>query len=94
LPKAVTLSQNYPNPFNPSTTIEFDLPSRASIRLEIVNILGQRVVTLVDEELAVGHHQYMWNGRLPSGTPAPSGVYLYRLWCGDQVISKKMLLVK
>jgi len=94
LPEAVTLSQNYPNPFNPSTTIEYDLPSRSSVRLEIVNILGQRVVALVDGELPVGHHRYTWDGRLSSGSQAPSGVYLYRLWCDDQVISKKMLLVK
>ncbi len=80
---------NHPNPFNPSTTIGFVVPAAGHVRLELFNILGQRVVTLVDEPLAAGEHSVTWDGR-----GAPSGVYYYRLTTGALTETRKMLLVK
>ena len=89
LPRKLELFQNYPNPFNPSTTIRFTLPSPARVRLEMLNILGQRVKTLIDGELGAGVHQV-----LIDGTDLASGVYFYRLTQGDNILNKKMMLLK
>jgi hypothetical protein len=90
LPTTMTLSQNYPNPFNPETVIEFAVPTRGKIVLEVFNILGQRVATLFDGVKPAGVYQAKWNGSRVS-----SGVYIYRL-TGENgfVLTRKMLLVK
>jgi hypothetical protein len=89
LPQNLSLSQNYPNPFNPVTQIEYELPERAEVRLEVFNIQGQRVATLVDAAQAAGTHSVRFNaGNLSSG------VYLYRLQSGNSLLSRKMTLVK
>ncbi|HSH00813.1 MAG TPA: choice-of-anchor B family protein, partial [candidate division Zixibacteria bacterium] len=89
LPNEFALSQNYPNPFNPTTRISFALPARSAVRLEIFNILGQRIVTLVDEERAAGRYTVDWDAR-----DFASGVYLYRLSAGARSLSRKMILLK
>ncbi|MBN2227649.1 MAG: T9SS type A sorting domain-containing protein [candidate division Zixibacteria bacterium] len=89
LPTSVMLSQNYPNPFNPATTISFALPERATVRLEIFNLLGQRVETVIDRMLDAGIHELTWDG---SGQP--SGVYFYRLNAASQCMTRKMILMK
>ncbi len=89
VPLTFELSQNYPNPFNPSTLIEFELPSRAETKVEVYNILGQRLRTLVDETLSAGRHAVLFDG---SGYA--SGVYLYRLKAGELEMTRKMVLVK
>ena len=94
LPSSYTLMQNYPNPFNPSTMIEFTLPTRAKTRLDVFNVLGQKVRTLVDGDLTAGVHHVEWNGRDGSGQMVASGVYFYRLQTADFVETKKMVLVK
>lgn len=94
LPAAVTLSQNYPNPFNPGTTIEYTVPTRSSVQLDLFNILGQNVRTLVDESKPAGEYKAFWNGRDNRGQPVSTGVYLYRLRVGNAVLTKKMLLLK
>ncbi len=95
LPVAFRLEQNYPNPFNPSTTINFALPQQAQVTLEVYNMLGQRVATLVaGEELTAGHHNVVWNGRNQMGNPVASGVYIYRIQAGDFTDVKKMLFLK
>jgi hypothetical protein len=73
IPHQFSISQNYPNPFNPSTTIRYALPSRSYVKLEILNLLGQRVVELVNSEQDAGYYNVQW-------TPnAPSGIYFYRI---------------
>jgi hypothetical protein len=67
LPTKFSLDQNYPNPFNPSTTIRYGLPTAARVRLEIYNILGQRVGLLVDQDENPGYHAIIWNATVPSG---------------------------
>jgi hypothetical protein len=89
LPNAVELHANHPNPFNPETQISFSLPSATHARLEIFNILGQKVITLVDSYLSAGEHAAVWSAGKNS-----SGVYLYRLTTDESVVSRKMLLLK
>jgi len=89
LPNEYSLSQNYPNPFNPTTTIEFSLRQDGRTVLEVFNILGQVVATLVNGELKAGAYQVQFNA---SGLP--SGLYFYRLRSGAFVSIKKMMLLK
>jgi hypothetical protein len=83
------LKQNYPNPFNPSTEIVFGIPREGRVRLQVYNLIGQNVATLVDEVLGAGYH----TTRLDAAG-FPSGMYLYRLTAGDVTLSKRMMLLK
>ncbi|MCK4632159.1 MAG: S8 family serine peptidase [candidate division Zixibacteria bacterium] len=94
LPKDFVLNQNYPNPFNPHTTISFALEARQDVTLEIINILGQRVRTLVSGVLPPGAHAVKWNGADDAGHTAASGVYFYRLSTQHQSTTRKMTLLK
>ncbi|MBM2840923.1 MAG: C-terminal target protein [Bacteroidetes bacterium] len=99
VPQQVALMQNYPNPFNPSTTISYELPTQATVRLKIFNMLGQEIATLVDSPQPSGVHQASWNGNTDAGFSASSGMYIYRLDAktadGKTINSvKKMLLLK
>lgn len=94
LPTVFELSQNNPNPFNPSTTINFALPKSANVKIEVFNILGQKVNTLVDEFLSAGRKRVEWNGTDNAGRAVASGVYLYKMTAGDFTATKKMMLMK
>jgi hypothetical protein len=94
LPYRFELAQNYPNPFNPVTTIEYSLPERAQVTIEVFNVLGQRVRTLVNDTKSAGSYRIEWNGNDETGKAVSTGVYLYRFSAGDIVQTKKMLLVK
>jgi len=89
LPGQFALGQNYPNPFNPETTVPFTLAAGSRVKLEVFNLLGEHVTTLVDAQLAAGSHAV----RLDGGTLA-SGVYFYRLSLDDKQLVRKMVLVK
>jgi flagellar hook assembly protein FlgD len=88
------LTQNYPNPFNPHTSIQYDLPRAARVRLEIFNLLGQRVRTLLDEVKPAGTHRVEWDGLSSEGRHAASGIYFLRLTAEDFIATKKMILLK
>jgi hypothetical protein len=88
-PKEFKLEQNYPNPFNPTTTIQFAVPSVSDVKLEVFNILGQKVASLVNRRMEAGVHTVNFNAANLS-----SGVYFYRLQAGNFVQTKKMMLVK
>jgi len=94
LPSEFALSQNYPNPFNPTTLIKYDLPVDCQVRLDVYNILGQKVVTLVDGPQAPGYWRVRWNGRDGYGREMASGIYFYRLKAGRYAASRKLLLLK
>jgi hypothetical protein len=83
-----------PNPFNPSTAICFDLEDESEIKLSIYNIKGQIVKTLVNETYRPGAYQVIWDGDDQSGQKMSSGVYFYRMECGEDVINSKMLMLK
>ena len=91
-PQEIALGQNYPNPFNPSTIIPYQLASPSLVRLEVFNILGQRVATLVDGPQEAGVYRARWDGTDASGGAAAAGVYIYRLtvdgvhWTGKMVL--------
>ncbi len=90
----LALHRNVPNPFNPRTTLAFDLPHAGAVRLEIFNVAGRRVRTLVDEKLSAGRYTRTWNGTDDSGRAVASGVFFYRLISVDGVRNGKMDLVR
>lgn len=94
LPEEYNLKQNYPNPFNPETRIEFSLPKSSFVKLDIYNILGERITTLVSEQLSAGHWSTTWDGTHSNGSKVASGIYFYRIETDSFVKSKKMLLLK
>jgi 5'-nucleotidase / UDP-sugar diphosphatase len=94
LPESFELKQNYPNPFNPSTNIEFTLPVSSVVTLEVFNIMGQRVRTLVNEPLQAGVHQVVWNSCGDDGQRVASGVYFYRIQADQLASTRKMVLLK
>lgn len=85
---------NYPNPFNPSTNFNYTLPESSKVTIEIFNILGQKVKTVVDEYQALGQKTAKWNGITENGSPAASGIYFYKIKAGKYSASKKMVLLK
>jgi len=96
LPRAFELHQNFPNPFNPSTTIRFDIGTAAgeNVVLDVFNVLGQHVRRLANAERSAGRYEVEWDGRDARGHPVATGLYLYRLQVGNEVETKKMLLLK
>ena len=93
LPTDFALGQNYPNPFNPSTVIPYQLPVSAHVRLEVFNLLGQRLATLVDGVRSAGVHMAQWDATDAAGRAVGAGVYIYRLSSNDQTESRRMVLV-
>jgi flagellar hook assembly protein FlgD len=94
VPTTFALNQNYPNPFNPSTTIEFALPQRETVRLDVFDILGRQVSTLVNAEMSAGTWRVVWNGKDANGSPVATGMYIYRIQAGSFSMVKKMLMIK
>lgn len=89
LPVDFALDQNYPNPFNPSTEISFNLPVTSVVRLEVFNMIGQKVATLANGQYEAGKHTITWNA-----SASASGLYFYRIKAGEYSESRKMLLLK
>ena len=94
VPRSFLLHQNYPNPFNPETRIVYELAARSEIVLEVLNLIGRRVRTLVAGEVSAGRHELVWDGRNDSGAHAASGIYLLRLVSEGRRISRKMILIR
>ena len=89
IPHEFSLSQNYPNPFNPQTLIRYGLPQKAHVRLEVYNILGERIALLLDMTQEAGYHEALFDGH-----NLASGLYFYRIRANDFVQVRKLLLLR
>ncbi|MCF7920534.1 MAG: T9SS type A sorting domain-containing protein [Candidatus Cloacimonetes bacterium] len=94
LPEVTSLKGNSPNPFNPETKIEFELANDSSVKLDVYNIKGQHVRSLINESLPAARHDVIWNGKNNLGQEVSSGVYFYVLQADGLTLSHKMLLLK
>jgi len=94
LPNDLSLRQNYPNPFNPETNIYFELPSRSMVNLEIYDVLGRKIATLIEKEMNAGGYTIRWDGKDASGNAVSSGIYFYRLVTESGERQAKMTLLK
>ena len=95
LPQTFALFAAHPNPFNPETAIDFTIPADVgTVRLEIFDMLGQRIAVLYDGELAPGAHRMHWRGLDQQSRPVASGIYIYRLQSERRVLAKRMVLVR
>ncbi len=88
------LSQNYPNPFNPSTTINFSLEQSGNAELNIYNIKGEKIKTLLDKSMPQGNHSVKWDGKNSAGKSVSSGIYYYKLKTETKTFVRKMILLK
>ena len=93
-PKSVTLLANYPNPFNGATRIHYKLPEMDNVKLSVVNAVGQKVTTLVNEKKPSGNHQYPWDGHDSSGQSLSSGIYFLALETNHSSQTRKVLLLQ
>lgn len=91
---SIELLGNYPNPFNPKTFISFNLIKSSHVTLEIFNLKGQKINTLVDETLAKGKHKIEWTGKDEAGDSMSSGMYFYKMKNGRYTSTKKLILIK
>ncbi len=94
LPGHLALLQNYPNPFNASTVIRYNLPSASDVTVDIYDILGRKVETLVQEEQPAGYHQVAWDGKDKNDRMVSTGIYFYELYVDDYRESKAMIMIK
>jgi flagellar hook assembly protein FlgD len=98
-PAEYGLEQNYPNPlrasaFNPTTSITYTLPQKGHVLLSVYNVLGQRLVTLVNRLQEAGSHSVVWNGKNEKGQTLASGIYLYKIEAESFAQTKKLVLTK
>ena len=93
-PVEYSLEQNFPNPFNPSTEIRYSLSHSGMVRMDVVNVLGQKVKTLVQLEQPIGHYQVTWDGTTDAGTAVSSGVYFYRLTTEGFSSVRRLVLIR
>jgi hypothetical protein len=94
LPDKFALHQNYPNPFNPITTIRYDFPAQATVKIIIYDMLGRQVKTLVNQTQEAGFKSVTWNATDSFGKPVSAGIYLYQIQAGEYISTKKMVLLK
>ena len=92
IPTEYALEQNYPNPFNPETRIHYDIASGGNVSLVIYDILGRKIVKLINQYQQPGRYDILWNGNDALGNPVGSGVYLYQLKSGNFSKTKKMVI--
>lgn len=94
LPTEFSLGQNYPNPFNPNTTFDFALPHLSQVKIDVFNVLGQKITTLAEGEYEAGNYSVNWDGTDDFGQAAATGIYFYRMNAGDFQETKKLMLLK
>ncbi len=94
IPQTLTLSQNYPNPFNSTTTISYQINKKEKVNIEIYNISGEHIITLVNNWQEPGEYKVVWNGKRENGEAISSGIYFIKLKAGNSIKNKKMILIK
>jgi len=94
IPEVFVLHQNYPNPFNPMTTLQYDLPEDAQVKIMIYDLMGREIRTLVNKGQTAGFKSVVWDATNNVGEPVSAGMYLYRISAGDFTSVKKMVLLK
>ena len=98
IPEQFGLNQNYPNPFNPETHIQYQLNESGRVRLEIYDLMGRKVRTLVDQDQPAGYFMMKWDGKNQTGNLVPSGMYLYRITVQGMktlyTANRKMIMLK
>jgi len=94
IPQMNVLNQNYPNPFNPETSISFDIKEAGKVSLDIYNVKGQKVKTLLNDHREAGTHNIVWNGTDDNNRSVSSGIYFYKMKNGKFSSTKKMILMK
>jgi len=94
VPTESKLNQNYPNPFNPTTTIEYEIQKKDNVKIDIYDITGSLVNTVVNETKDVGSYSVIWDGKNSNGLEVSSGAYFYQLVVGDFISTKKMIFLK
>ena len=94
IPGEFALLQNYPNPFNSETVIRFQLPRAARVQMYMFNIRGQRVATLIDEQMDPGYHKITWDGRNDDNRRVASGIYIYLIQANRNRASQKLTIIK
>ena len=94
VPEEYYLTQNYPNPFNPTTTISFSVPSEGHVQINVYDITGRLITTLVDRNFSEGYHNVVWDGKDISGLDVSAGLYIYNLQAEGMSLTRKMVLMK
>ncbi len=92
--KEFKLYHNYPNPFNPSTTIRYRLSAAGSVKVTVFDLLGRKIITLIQKPQTAGEHTVRWNGKNNRGALVASGIYIYQLQAGEHTARKKMILLR
>jgi hypothetical protein len=94
IPDVFALHQNYPNPFNPVTTLRYDLPENGLVNITIYDMLGRQVKTLINQTQDAGYRSIIWDATNDYGKPVSAGIYLYQIQAGENISTKKMVLLK
>ena len=94
IPEVFSLAQNYPNPFNPVTKIGYGLPKSSNVRVDVYNLMGENVATLVNKKQNPGYYFITWDSKNNMGILVSAGVYIYQIRAGDYVKSRKLILLK
>ena len=94
IPKSFELSQNYPNPFNPITYIQYSVPQFDFINIDIININGQVIKTIVQSSHQPGNYEIVWDGTNHLGISVPSGIYFYKMNASIFISIRKLVLLK
>ena len=94
VPTSVTVPQSTPNPFTSTAQIHFGLPTNGAVTVDIFDVTGRHVVSLLNDERPAGYHEVIWDGRNARGSQVPAGIYFYRVQVEDETLMKKMILMK
>jgi hypothetical protein len=94
LPEAYALHQNYPNPFNPTTQIRYDLPEESYVNINIYDLMGRKIKSLINTHQESGYRLIHWNATSDLGQPVSAGMYIYTIQAGEFRQTRKMVLLK